>query len=1089
MRNRHYFGVPLILLVAFVLVCAQILSATLIPARRAHAAPPGSLQFDGVNDILRTVNLPVAAQFTVEAWVKRSADSGTYQTFLSDANSGYSQAAFALYVDGGGADCGAGDQFAYYQTGGNSLQCSGATADVGVWHHVAVTRDGAGTRRFFVDGILRSSQSNTSSPTDSSGTFTFGRAGDVNSEYFAGLLDEVRVSSSAIYTANFSPPTTPLASGASTVALYHMDEGAGQTTADSSGNGRNGTLGTSANADTADPTWSVDSPIGGAAPTFTPTTVPGTSTFTPTPTRTPTSVPGTPTFTPTPTRTPTATPTPGSQPLGRWDGPFTWPIAPVHLMLQTTGEILMWDQANGGNSARIWNPTTNTFRTVPNTQTNLFCVGQTTLADGRSIAVGGHLNNNFYGLPDTNIYNPTTSTWTRMANMSYARWYPTTTTMPDGRVLAISGYINPSQMADVPEIYNPANNTWTALTGATLNVPMYSFMYVLPNGTVLNAGPSRTTRVLNVATQSWTTIGNSPMTGHSAVMYQPGRVMKSGELGDPDRPSILANTGTAVLDMNQANPAWRSVAPMAFPRAYHNLTLLPDGNVLVTGGETTTNGQNVPGAVYPAELWNPQTETWTTMAAMQRPRMYHSTALLLPDGRVLSAGGYYPPYVEANAEIYSPPYLFNGPRPTITSAPAAASYGETFFVGTPDGAAIASASLIRLGAVTHGIDMSQRFLNLSLAPAANGLNLQAPAGPNLAPPGYYMLFLLNSAGVPSVARIVQLGQFGSSTPTPTGTATSTPSATATRTATATSTPSATAADTATATATDDATPTDTATATETGTATSTATSTGTATSTATSTSTPTATPSGTPTSTATSTSTPSATPSTTPSSTATASATPGGANTALDFDGANDVARGPQIAGSTGTQTIEAWVRPDTNNQNALVVFHSDNTTGWSLELNNGQATFWVANPNGTWRFARNTNVTLTANTWYHIAATYSAGTARVYVNGNQGASASVGTISQGPMLRLGGISGFPFFNGQIDEVRISDVVRYSSAFTRPTAPFVTDSNTLALYHLNESSGQIASDSSGRGYTLTLGSGASADSADPAWLTSSAPIN
>jgi hypothetical protein len=181
---------------------------------------------------------------------------------LSDANSSYSQAMLTIYVDGGGLDCpGIPDQFAYFQIAGESLQCSGVTAQLGVWYHLAVSRDASGVRRFFVNGALVSTQTGSPAPTDSSGLFTLGRPGDYPDEYFAGYIDEVRLSSIARYTANFTPPTTPLPGGPNTVALWHLDEGTGQTFADASGNGRNGTLGSSASPDSADPAWSSLSPV------------------------------------------------------------------------------------------------------------------------------------------------------------------------------------------------------------------------------------------------------------------------------------------------------------------------------------------------------------------------------------------------------------------------------------------------------------------------------------------------------------------------------------------------------------------------------------------------------------------------------------------------------------------------------------------------------------------------------------------------------------------------------------------------------------------------------------------------------------
>ena len=201
-------------------------------------------------------------------------------------------------------------------------------------------------------------------------------------------------------------------------------------------------------------------------------------------------------------------------------------------------------------------------------------------------------------------------------------------------------------------------------------------------------------------------------------------------------------------------------SPMAFPRAYHNLTLLPDGTVLTSGGMSTSDGVDLNRAVLPAEIWNPDTETWKTVASLSNGREYHSTALLLPDGRVLMAGGGQLPGSPAvnqnNAEIYSPPYLFKGTRPTITAAPTTSvQYGSSFTVTTPDAANIASVSLIRTPSVTHAFDQNQRFQWLNFTKGSGQLTVTAPASANVAPPGYYMLFIVNTNGVPSVSKFIR----------------------------------------------------------------------------------------------------------------------------------------------------------------------------------------------------------------------------------------------------------------------------------------------------------------------------------------------
>jgi hypothetical protein len=216
---------------------------------------------------------------------------------------------------------------------------------------------------------------------------------------------------------------------------------------------------------------------------------------------------------------------------------------------------------------------------------------------------------------------------------------------------------------------------------------------------------------------------------------------------------------TTIFDHTLPNP-WDYTNPdMSKGRWYPTATSLANGEVLVLSGNIDgTEGTNALPEVC-AELWDPATETWSTMASMQVPRLYHSTALLLPDGRVLSAGGGRPAATATtdneNAELFSPPYLFKGARPTVSSAPATVGYGETFFIGTPD-AGIASVTLARLSSVTHAFNMNQRFNRLSFTAAAGGLQASAPANRNLAPPGHYMLFILNGNGVPSVAKIIQL---------------------------------------------------------------------------------------------------------------------------------------------------------------------------------------------------------------------------------------------------------------------------------------------------------------------------------------------
>jgi hypothetical protein len=222
-----------------------------------------------------------------------------------------------------------------------------------------------------------------------------------------------------------------------------------------------------------------------------------------------------------------------------------------------------------------------------------------------------------------------------------------------------------------------------------------------------------------------------------------------------------------------------------------------------------------------------------------------------------------------------------------------------------------------------------------------------------------------------------------------------------------------------------------------------------------------------------------------PTATFTSSPT-AGANGALAFDGVDDEA-GNAAFSMSGGFTVEAWVRPSSGNQTSIVIVTGDGSRGWSLELNDGRATLWVADNAGAWSFVRNDRVALQSSQWYHIAATYENGSGRVFVNGVAGSTASVGTVSHMPALRLGGLSGYGFFAGQIDDVRISRIVRYTGDFMPPSAPLSADADAIALYLFDEGSGQTAYDASGNGYHLTLGRSAGVDGADPQRVTSSAP--
>jgi hypothetical protein len=351
--------------------------------------------------------------------------------------------------------------------------------------------------------------------------------------------------------------------------------------------------------------------------------------------------------------------------------------------------------------------------------------------------------------------------------MANPRWYPSAITLGDGRIMVISGETNcDGCYVTTHEIYNPATNAWTSLTspGAQFSFQYYPHIYQLPDGRIIVPNTTRepiVSQVFDLGTNSWTAVGGPPVDGGASVMYRPGKFLKSGTSVDPDKALRNAAATSYVLDMTQPSALWRQVASMNFSRTFHTMTMLPDGNVLVTGGGPTTAALDTANAIRPAELWNPTTESWTTLAPMNAPRLYHSEALLMPDGRVLvSGGGRFNdstlPTDQFTVEFFSPPYLFKGARPVITSAPATLVRGQSFNVQTPDAARIASVSMIRLGAVTHSFNMGQRFIPLAFTAGSGQLTVTAAPDANTAPGGNYMLFIVDTNGVPSVAAMTRL---------------------------------------------------------------------------------------------------------------------------------------------------------------------------------------------------------------------------------------------------------------------------------------------------------------------------------------------
>jgi galactose oxidase len=454
---------------------------------------------------------------------------------------------------------------------------------------------------------------------------------------------------------------------------------------------------------------------------------------------------------------------------GQWSAPFSWAHVAVHAHLTPDGKVLTWSGYESTLTTDsmhtldtdLWDPATGAFTKWPTLTTDIFCSGHAFLGDGTLLVAGGHIADNM-GSNHTNTFSYLAPGWIRRGDMAAGRWYPTVTTLADGRAVALSGNTEQNTRNLVPEVWN--GTSWTPLTTASVSLPYYPWSFVAPDGRVFVAGSNPTARLLNTSgTGSWTIVATGSFGWRdygTAVMYEPGKVLVLG--GSTSSTTPPTNTAETI-DLNVAAPAWRPTSAMTYPRRHPNATILADGTVLVTGGTSATGFNNPAGAVFAAELWDPATGKWTILSSMKIPRMYHSVALLLPDGRVLSAGGgrcgSCAGADHSDAELFSPPYLSAGQRPTITAAPLAIGYGQSFTVQTPDAPHITKVTLVRLSSVTHAFNMNQRFNVLPIvSQGGSTVVVTAPARATLAPPGHYMLFIITGKhGVPSVAKIVKLG--------------------------------------------------------------------------------------------------------------------------------------------------------------------------------------------------------------------------------------------------------------------------------------------------------------------------------------------
>ena len=450
-----------------------------------------------------------------------------------------------------------------------------------------------------------------------------------------------------------------------------------------------------------------------------------------------------------------ASPGPGS-----WDPVVDWNnFVAVHMTVGPTGDVLMWDREQGLTSARRWNPTTGAFTSTPGLPTALFCAFQTRLPDGTLAVVGGTAyKKSGTGLDQLELFNWNTNTWTAGAAMHTPRWYPTAVELNDGRLFVTGGMVKPGQMANVPELYDPAKGTWTELLGLVESTPPgeYPRALLAPNGKVFvvknGAGNSA---YVDVDTQTWTTVTKGPPGAKAGgmAMYDTGKLLYFA-VG----PGKLASY---TIDLNAATPVWRKVGSLHYTHQKFSTVLLPDGRVMAIGGSSDGTASLAKADMTP-EIWDPATGQWSDLPNLGVPRMYHSNALLLPDGRVVAAGGgrngsdpNFP-----SSQIYKPQYLLQGSRPTITGVGTNVwQPGSNVNLTVSSSQGVSSVVLMGLPGVTHGIDTEQRRLTLPVTsaynPATGQIGVQVPTSTATAA-GHYYVIALDARGVPSAAKIVQL---------------------------------------------------------------------------------------------------------------------------------------------------------------------------------------------------------------------------------------------------------------------------------------------------------------------------------------------
>jgi len=469
---------------------------------------------------------------------------------------------------------------------------------------------------------------------------------------------------------------------------------------------------------------------------------------------------------------------------GSWSRIFDTPVVPVFEAVLPNGKALIWDSVgddaaesypdHGFTRAMVWNPADDTYKRVDLQGSNIFCAGFAHLGNGNILVAGGNADANLAGTVRTYVFNWRTETWTRGNDMAAARWYPSVAETANGEEVIVGG--GPA----TAEVYQ-TDGAIRALTGFTkYSARIYPFMGSRPDTQLGLFGPYATGYTIN-------TSGNGVITATGtrdsiardygsfstydigkSIVVGGGKITEGGVANVPTRTAVVVDSSTGLI------PSVASTGSLSTGRRQLNATLLADGSVLATGGMTRAAGSGVVdlnNAATAAERWDPATGRWTVLASASRIRQYHSTAVLLPDGRVMTGGGGIcgicmdVGYLEKNIEYFTPPYLYKtdgsgqlAVRPVISTAPESVGINASFTISSPQAASIRKVALVGLGDVTHGVDQGQRYIPLKFSASGTTLAVTGPPNGGVAPPGYYMLFIVDAANVPSIAKMVQVAK-------------------------------------------------------------------------------------------------------------------------------------------------------------------------------------------------------------------------------------------------------------------------------------------------------------------------------------------